>query len=555
MSATKKDDAGSGADVNREVEELRRRNTELEASEKVLQYVEDALQDSEKRYRSLFENMQSGFAIHRIVFDENNKPVDYVFLDVNSEFEVQTGLKKDDVIGKKVTEVLPGIENDPARWIEMYGQVALGGKGISFENYMETLQKWYSVIAYSPKIGQFATVFSDITERKKAEEELKKLEEQQRQAQKMEALRTLAGGIAHEFNNVLGTIVGFAELTMDLLPEDGRGQYNLKKVLSASDRAAEMVDQILSFSSREEKEYKPVYLNNILKEALFLLRSSLPPTIEIQANLEDKQARVLADLIQVHQVIMNICSNAAYAMKEKGGILEISLHEVTIAATAIAQEDIKPGRYQQILIRDTGHGMDEATKKRIFEPYFTTKRVGEGSGMGLSVVHGIVKNHGGTITIDSEPEKGTIVHILLPALKNHRLSGVDSKETVQGGNEWILMVDDETDLLESGRRILESFGYTIVMKKSSIEALEVFNKKPAVFHLVITDQTMPGMTGVQLTKELRRIREDIPVILCTGFSEIINEENYKSQGIDAFVMKPFDKKKIAGVIRQVLDKR
>lgn len=542
-------------DLSQELEALRQRNAELEASEKVLQYVEDALQESEKRYRSLFDNMQSGFAIHRIELDDNNKPVDYVFLDVNSEFEKQTGLKKDDVLGKKVTEVLPGIDNEPARLIETYGKVALSGKGVSFENYIGSMKKWFSIIAYSPKVGQFATVFTDISERKKTEEEHKKLEEQQLQAQKMEALRTLAGGIAHEFNNVLGTIVGFAELTVDLLPEDSRGRYNLKKVLSASDRAAEMVDQILSFSSREEKEYKPVYLNNILREVLFLIRSSLPPVIEIQTGIDESRTRVSANLIQLHQVIMNVCKNAAYAMKEDGGILKVSLREFNVDPAGSDALTIKPGRYQRISISDTGQGMDEETKRRIFEPYFTTKRVGEGSGLGLSVAHGIVKNHGGTITADSEPGKGTTFHIYLPVIKSESLLGVESTEPVKGGHEWVLMADDETDLLESGRKILESLGYTVVMKKSSIDALEAFNEKPGIFNLVITDQTMPGMTGVQLTKELKSIREDIPVILCTGFSEVINEENYKAQGIDAFMMKPFDKKKIAGVIRQVLDKK
>lgn len=555
MPATKKDTTRNLEELNQELEKLRARNKELEASEKVLEYVEGALQETEKRYRSLFDNMQSGFAIHKIVLDENNKPKDYIFIDVNSEFEVHTGLKKEEVIGKRVTEVLPGIEDDPARWIEVYGEVALSGKGVSFENYLETLQRWYSVIAYSPKAGQFATVFTDITEYKKAEAERKKWEEQQRQTQKMEALRTLAGGIAHEFNNVLGTIVGFAELTMDLLPEEGRGRYNLKKVLSASDRAAEMVDQILSFSSREEKEYKPVYINNVLREALFLLRSSLPPTIEIRTNLKERQTRILADLLQVHHVIMNICNNAAHAMKEKGGILGISLDEVNIDPDANGQVDLNKGRYQKISISDTGHGMDEETKRRIFEPYFTTKRVGEGSGMGLSVAHGIVKSHGGTITVDSEPGQGTTVHVFFPVIKSERFLGADSKAPVKGGNEWLLMADDESDLLESGRKMLESLGYTVVMKKSSLEALEAFSKKPDAFNLVITDQTMPGMTGVQLTKELKRIKPDIPVILCTGFSEIVNEENYKAQGIDAFVMKPFDKKKIAHIIRQVLDKK
>jgi CheY-like chemotaxis protein len=316
-----------------------------------------------------------------------------------------------------------------------------------------------------------------------------------------------------------------------------------------------MVDQILSFSNRGEKERKPVYLKNILKEVLFLTRSSLPPDVEIRIDLYESQSRVSANLLQVHQVIMNVCNNAAYAMKEDGGILEVALHELSIGTDRSDAMAVKPGRYQQISISDTGLGMDEKTKKRIFEPYFTTKRVGEGNGLGLSVAHGIIKSHGGTITVDSEPGKGTTFHVFLPVIKSKNLPALNSREPVKGGNEWVLMADDETDLLETGRKTLEALGYTVVMKKSSIEALDAFNEKPDAFNLVITDQTMPGMTGVQLTKELKRIRGDIPVILCTGFSEVINEENYKSQGIDAFVMKPFDKKKIAALIRQALDKK
>jgi len=421
------------------------------------------------------------------------------------------------------------------RWIGVHGNVIRNGKG---------------------KPMRMLGTDTDITERKFEEEAKQRLEEQLRHALKMEALGTLAGGIAHEFNNMLGTIIGFSELTIENLPKDSKNRRNLEKVLLAAGRATEMVKQILAFSRKEEEVRRPIYLSHIINEALSLIYSSLPSTIDIRAKIEESTQPVLADQTQIHQVIMNLCANAAHAMKEEGGILEIVLKEIEFQQTTSYHKELSPGRYQQLTISDTGHGMEEETLSRVFEPYFTTKKVGEGTGMGLAVVHGIVKNYRGEITIHSDVGKGTIFHIFLPLIQQEKaLEEEEAAVAIQGGTERILFVDDEPELAEVSKKMLEKLGYKVVMKSDSIEALETFRLAPEQFDLVITDQTMPHMTGVKLVKELRSIRTDIPVILCTGFSEAVGEENYMAYGINAFVMKPILKKEIAAVIRRALDNK
>jgi signal transduction histidine kinase/CheY-like chemotaxis protein len=396
--------------------------------------------------------------------------------------------------------------------------------------------------------------FRDVTERKRAEEEKKKLEEQLRHSQKMEAIGTLAGGIAHDFNNILGAIIGYTELASDDLPDFSITKKNLFQVLAAANRAKDMVKQILAFSRKDKEERNPILLSKIIDEAFKLLRSSLPTTIDIRSNISSRLSPVLASQTQINQVIMNLCTNAAHAMREKGGILEIALREIDLDPDILDVKDLAPGRYQQLSISDTGHGITPGIKDRIFEPYFTTKKTGEGTGMGLAMVYGIVKGHSGEITVYSEPGKGTTVHVYLAVLEKSEVTEgeIDHTEPVIGGSERILFVDDEVHLAEVGKQMLEKLGYRVTSRTSSTEALEDFRGNPSHYDLVITDQTMPGITGVQLAEELKQIKPGIPVILSTGFSEKISESNYKSRGIDAFVMKPTMKKEIARVIRRVL---
>ena len=394
-------------------------------------------------------------------------------------------------------------------------------------------------------------------ERKRAEEERQKLEEQLLQAQKLEAIGTLAGGIAHDFNNILSAIMGYTELALLKVPEESKLRANLKQVLSASGRARETVKQILAFSRKEEREQRPVFLNDVVNEVLILLRSTLPATIEIRAHVEKTGHPVLANPSQVHQVIMNLCTNAAFAMREKGGTLEIALEEIDFDPAVINRKDLQPGRYNRLTVSDTGRGMTPEVRSRIFEPYFTTKQHGEGTGMGLAVVHGIVKTHGGEIAVYSVPGKGTTFDIFLPVTDTKRDNGMVTDKTAppRKGKEKILFVDDDQSLAEVGKELLENLGYRVDCKTSSIDALKTFRSHPDKFDLVITDQTMPHMTGVQLAGELKNIRPDIPVILCTGFSENINEENYASKGINSFIMKPLGIDEIARAVRRILDKR
>jgi signal transduction histidine kinase/ActR/RegA family two-component response regulator len=401
-----------------------------------------------------------------------------------------------------------------------------------------------------------SNLFAMALERKRGEEEKHNLEERLRHSQKMEAIGLLAGGIAHDFNNILGAVIGYTELAVMDIPADSHTRYNLVQVLSAAERAKDTIKQILTFSRKSKEEKTLIYLSDVVKEALNLLRSTLPATIEIRPELDSTLIPLIANPTQINQVIFNLCTNAAYAMREKGGILTVALKEIKNDADSPRLKRMAPGRYQVLSVGDTGPGMPPEIRDRIFEPYFTTKGKGEGTGMGLAIVHGIVKNHGGDIELVSEPGTGTTFHVYLP-VTGEKPAAVPDKEqnqSVQGGTERILFVDDEYLLVDVGEKMLTKLGYRVVTKTDGIEALEMFRADPDRFDLVITDQAMPHMTGIRLTGELKALRPDIPVILCTGFSEEIDEENYKARGISGFIMKPLALEKIAGEIRRVLEK-
>jgi PAS domain S-box-containing protein len=387
----------------------------------------------------------------------------------------------------------------------------------------------------------------DITEKKKLQQQLD-------QAQKMEAIGTLAGGIAHDFNNILAVIIGYIELSLDELPVDTSLRRNIERVRLASERARELVNQILTFSRRSAKERKPLRIANIITEVLKLLRSSLPSTIDIQQDITAASGIALANATQVQQVVMNLCTNAAHAMREKGGLLEVGLHEVLLdEISAAAYSGIEPGLYLDLSVRDTGHGIAPAIMKRIFEPYFTTKKQGEGTGMGLAVTHGIVKSHGGDVAVYSEPGRGTTFHVLFPAMEGTVEAGARETETPPlGKGQHILFVDDERALVDVGEKLLKKLGYRVTAGDSSLEALELFRAGPGGFDLVITDLTMPNMTGVQLTYELKCIRPDIPIILCTGFSEAVTAGQIEQLGIRKLLLKPVTILSLAKAIKEVL---
>jgi signal transduction histidine kinase/CheY-like chemotaxis protein len=393
---------------------------------------------------------------------------------------------------------------------------------------------------------------------KKIEERSKALAQSERQLQqvmKLQAIGTLAGGIAHDFNNILFPIVGYTELAMDDIPAGSQARQNLEEVLKATNRAKELVQQILTFSRQGGQERKPLQVQFLIKEALKLLRATIPSTIEINCDVDENCGHIMGDPTQIHQVIMNLCTNAYHAMQETGGTLEVGLREVDISyETSVERVGMKVGRHLELMVKDTGHGMGTEVMERIFEPYYTTKELGKGTGLGLSVIHGIIKNHGGDISVSSQPGKGTTFTVYLPVIDDVEVAIEPEKTTTATeGNESILLIDDEKQIIDIEQQILERLGYRVTPKTDSQEALEEFAALPEKFDLVITDMTMPKLTGDQLALKLMDIRPDIPVILCTGFNETINEEKALSMGIDRYIMKPIVKDELARTIRSVLD--
>lgn len=406
------------------------------------------------------------------------------------------------------------------------------------------------------EIGRLALAFNEMNEalREQRAENLA-LEMQLRQAQKLEALGTLAGGIAHDFNNVLSPIVGFTELAMDDVPKDGEIYNDLQEIFNAAMRASELVKQILAFSRQTKSELMPLKVQLIVKEAMKLLRASLPTTIALTFNIDANCGPVLADPTDMHRIIMNLCTNAYHAMRDQGGELKVTLENCTLGSDdRVPSLNLPSGKYLKLVVSDTGVGMDAATRERIFDPYFTTKPLGEGTGMGLAVVHGIVKSCGGDILVSSEIDKGTTFELFFPRIESEvEGSGSPEGEPVPVGNEHILLVDDEAQIIFMMRQMLNHLGYRVTTRTSSIEALEAFASSPDKFDIIITDQTMPNMTGDELAIKLMSIRKDIPVIICTGFSEKISEEKARKKGIRALLMKPVIKREMARTIREILD--
>ncbi|MGD0397957.1 MAG: PAS domain S-box protein [Syntrophobacteraceae bacterium] len=395
----------------------------------------------------------------------------------------------------------------------------------------------------------------DITERKRAEQEKEKLETQLRQSQKVEAIGMLAGGIAHDLNNILQPIIGYTEIQLLELSPSSPLRENLEQVLHASLRAKELIGQILTVSRfAQEQQRIPTDISLIIKEALKLLRSTLPTSIEMRQKI--RKGIALADPTQIHQVLMNLCTNAAYAMDGKG-ILEVHLSPVDLSKSDLTGQsifDLKPGPYLGLTVSDTGCGMDAETMERIFDPYFTTKEVGKGSGLGLAVVSGIVKRHEGAITVLSKPGKGTEFSIYIPRVDVQPEATMQGEDPLPRGSERILFVDDEPAVMAMATRLLEHLGYKVTSQTNSVNALEVFLSSPDEFDLVITDYTMPKLTGIDLAREVRRIRPDMRIVLCTGFSEKITPDGVKELGME-LLMKPYSVREISEVVRKILEAR
>ena len=512
----------------------------------------ESLKESEENYRILFDNAPDLI----VVFNAEGN-----LLDLNKKFEEESGYSREEMIGKSIFTSGILAESSVNRSIPFFKKILAGEKRVLFE--VEGVTKDGGKISYElmavpikKKDGKIVAVqatLRNITERKQIEQEKEKLRAQLIQAQKMEAIGTLAGGIAHDFNNILSAVIGYTELARMKLEADSEIKDDLKEVHNAAVRAKDLVKQILAFSRQTQEERMPVQTSLLVKEALKLIRSTLPTTIDIRQNIQSKSV-VLSDPTQLHQIVMNLCTNAAHAMHGESGILEATLTDVEIDSDFCSTHpEIQPGAYQKLTVSDTGHGITPGVMNRIFDPFFTTKPKGEGTGLGLSVVHGIVKDCGGTITVYSEPDKETAFNLYFPIIKGEAEEKLEEQKIIPTGTERILVVDDEKTIVDITRRILTSLGYEVEARTSSLEALELFEAIPNKFDLVITDMTMPRMTGDMLARELMKIRPDLPIILCTGFSQNITREKAETMGIKAFLMKPLLKEEMAHTIRRVLD--
>jgi len=398
-----------------------------------------------------------------------------------------------------------------------------------------------------------AGVIQDITQQKNAEKEKSILERHLQEAQKMEAIGTLAGGIAHDFNNILFPLVGYAEMLKEDLPADHPFQENADTMLSSALRARDLVQQILTFSRKTESEVKPIKLQSIVREAIKLLRPSIPKTIDINQSIDSECSPVNADSSKFHQVIMNLATNAYHAMEKEGGTLTITLKQIYIEQGSVEHTNILPGTYAYLTVADTGIGMRQNTIDKVYDPYFTTKEQGKGTGLGLSVVHGIIKEVGGDIRIQSEPGKGTQLHVYIPIIERRTVERVETTGPVIGGTERILLVDDEEAIASMEKQLLERLGYHVTTRTGSIEALEAFKANPDKYDFVITDMTMPNMTGIQLAREIKNIKVNIPIIICTGFSEQLTDEKCQALDIQGYAMKPVIIRELAETIRNALD--
>ena len=516
-----------------------------------LKRTEALIRESEEKYRTLVNNLNIG--VYRSTADPHGR-----FIQVNPAMVKIFGYGSlEEFLSISVSDLYQDPEERKC-FVEVIQR-----KGFVKDKQLAMRKKdgtplWTSISANAQYdedgdfIGAIETL-EDISERIIAEEERARLQAQLSQAQKMEAIGTLAGGIAHDFNNILSAIIGYAELARMNLHKPEKMVNELGEVIKAGERARDLVKHILTFSRKTETRYSPLELSSTVDESLKMLRSVIPSTIEIRHDIM-KSGLVMSNPTQIHQIIMNLCTNAAQAMDASGGVLEVILEKIFIDKAMSRDLDLTSGSYFKLTVSDTGQGIPPENMERIFDPYFTTKELGRGTGLGLSVVHGIVKDHHGAITCMSESGRGTTFEIYLPELESAKPgSETLEEEIIPRGTERIFFIDDEQVLVDMTERMLGDLGYEVFTETSSLKALEIFMRTPRQFDLVITDMTMPGMTGDKLAQKFMDIRSDIPVILCTGYSEHISEDRAKDIGIREFLVKPLEIKKLAAIIRKVLD--
>lgn len=544
-------------------EELQRAHDELEA--RVHERTEELVASNKRLSNEISERIASEAQYKRLV--EGTPGVLYLYSDKRGGIFYSPRVKE--VLGYTTTQLLENphlwnrsIHPDDKEKVSKAIRDFVEEKDFQLEYRIKDANgdwHWFIDRSIGIRVAQDEVIVEglalDITAQHMAELEQEKLRNQLREVQKMEAMGTLAGGIAHDFNNILAAIIGYAELAGLSYPEDNQLNANLDQVLKAGYRAKELVNQILTFSRQGSGEQKPVQVHLITKEVLDLLQATIPKSIDIKTSIATNTPLVLVDPTQIHQVLMNLCTNAYHAMKEQGGTLEVSLQTVRLTPDDfIGGLKLEPGDYIKLSVSDTGHGMSQGVRDRIFEPYFTTKKQGEGTGLGLAVVHGIIKSHSGHINVYSEPGQGTVFNVYLPCIESGSHKAEDAAIAFpKGGPEHILYVDDEEPLVIMQRQLLEKLGYHVTTATGSTEALRLFREDPRSYDLVITDMSMPNMSGAELAKQMFAIDPDIPIILCTGFSDSISERKAKYAGFRDYLLKPIVMGDLARSIRNVLD--
>jgi len=532
-------------------EDLMQKVKDLEKAFDERKHAEDALREGEKRYRAVVEDMPA--MICRFMPDG-------LLTFVNSYYCSFFMKYKEELIGQNFFDFIPEDEKEKVKKIfrsmNRKRPTVVQEYQVVEQDGTRSWQEWTyrALFDKHDQLMEYQAIGREITEQKVAQDERNKLERQLYQAQKIEAIGTLAGGIAHDFNNILSAVIGHSELAMLYLPKKSKAKQNLKKILNSAYRARKLVNLIQTISLEGEAEPKPVQIHLIVNEALKLLRASLPATIDIHQSIAIESDTVLCDPGHIHQVVMNLCANAQYAMRENGGTLSLTLAPQDINShTAASNPDLHPGPYVKLTVSDTGYGMDRSTIERIFDPYFTTKEIDMGTGLGLAVVHGIVKSYGGKINVSSQPGKGTTFEIFFPTMVDPIEEESEEFMDLPRGDERILFIDDEEILVELGCEILKKLGYRVESTTSPDRALEMFRRRPNRFDLVITDMTMPRLTGDELAVKLMQIRPDIPIILCTGYNESISKQRAKDLGIRAFEKKPLVIRELAVTIRRVME--
>ncbi len=539
-------------------QQLKDQIRELEQEKQARNEMLAALSESEKRSRIRIDKIQAGV----VIYDKETRVIK-----CNPKIQEWLGLSESQMFGKDTLDpVWDFLDEERLPMAREFHPVSLVKESLKpLRDYLMGVQRsdgallWFvvngdPVFDDEQQLVEIVITFMDVSDYKLAEEDRNRLERRLLQTQKLEAIGTLAAGIAHDFNNILSGIFGYAYLAELSVETPEKVKKHLGQILVSAERAAELVQQIMTYGRQAENKRRPVTLYVVVKESVKMLRSTIPSTIEIRQNVSSK-SEIMADPVQIHQVIMNLCANAFQAMKTGGGVLTIGLYNQA-APSEDSDSDlaIPPGEYLVLEISDTGVGMDQDTRQKMFDPYFTTRGLGEGTGLGLSTVIGIVEDHAGYVKVDSSPGQGTRFHVFFPLLESQAPEADDFWTGEQlSGMERVMFIDDEAPILNSNKDLLEKFGYQVTPFFNAKDALEAFKQNPTGFDIIITDMTMPRMTGAALAKEVLDIRADIPIILCSGYTDEIDKEGALFMGIKKYLTKPVKAVDIIKSIRQVLD--